>query len=79
MLLGIPLSIVEQVEHLGFFILKMVGVHLELPFDQELLALEGRVDSIRKGTWVRLFLGVFRGIVPLDGADGVLLGHLCHS
>jgi hypothetical protein len=32
-LLGIPLGVVEEVEYLGFFILKMVGVHLELPFD----------------------------------------------
>ena len=46
MLLGISLSAIEDIEHFGFFVLKMVGVHLELPFDQELLALEGRVHSI---------------------------------
>jgi hypothetical protein len=46
MLLGISLSTVEEIEHFGFLVLIMVGVHLELPFDQELPALEGRVDSI---------------------------------
>jgi hypothetical protein len=44
--LGISSSAIKEVYHFCFLILKVVGVHLEFPLDLELLAFEGRVDSI---------------------------------
>ena len=46
MFLGISFSIVEDIEHFVFLVLKMVSIPLELPLYLELLALEGRIDPI---------------------------------
>ena len=46
-LLGISSSAVKKVKHPGFLVFKMVSVYLEFFLNLELLALEGRVNSIR--------------------------------
>lgn len=85
--LGITSGTIEEVEHFGLLIFKVVIVHSKLPFYLELLALEGRVDSIRQGDWIGQLLRIFRGhlgsysggVVPLNRTDKVLLGRLCRS
>ena len=47
MFLGISSSTVKEVEHPSFLVFKVVSVHLEFSLNLELLALKGRVDSIR--------------------------------
>jgi hypothetical protein len=44
--LGISSSTVKEVQHFGFFIFGVVGVHLELSLNLEFPAFESRVDSI---------------------------------
>jgi hypothetical protein len=44
--LGISFSMVKDIEHFVFLVLKIVGIPLELPLHLELLALEGRIDYI---------------------------------
>ena len=47
MFLGISSRTIEEVQHLSFFALKVVCVDLKLPLDLQLLALKGRISSIR--------------------------------
>jgi hypothetical protein len=44
--LSVSSSTVEEVQHFGFFVFEVVGVHLELSLNLEFLAFESRVDFI---------------------------------
>jgi len=46
MFLGISFSAVENVEHFGFLVLEVVGIHPELPLHLELPALKGGIGSV---------------------------------
>jgi hypothetical protein len=46
-LLGITSCAIEEIEHFSLLVFEMVGIHLKLPLNLELPALEGRVNFIR--------------------------------
>jgi len=47
MFLGISFSVVENVEHFSFFVFEVVSVYFKLLLHLELLALKGRISSVR--------------------------------